>query len=48
MHWIVDPSALAQTAIYMAGVLTGYALLTPTEELQRVWQVVRSAWTRKE
>jgi hypothetical protein len=48
MHAIVDASALAQTAVYMAGVLTGYALLTPTEELQRVWNAVRSTWRRKE
>jgi hypothetical protein len=29
-------------------VLTAYALLTPTEELQRVWNAVRSTWRRKE
>lgn len=42
-----DPSPLAQAAVYMAGILTGYALVTPTEELQQAWETVRSVWTRR-
>lgn len=42
-----DPSPLAQAAVYMAGILTGYALLTPAEELQEAWEIVRSVWTRR-
>lgn len=37
-----DPSPLLQTAIYMAGILVGYALLTTPPEWQRAWQTVRS------
>ena len=43
----VDPSPLAQTAVYLAGIFGGYALLTPSEEWQRVWESVRSVWTRR-
>ena len=43
----VDPSPLLLTAIYMAGILAGYALLTAPEEWQRAWQVVRQTWTRR-
>jgi hypothetical protein len=42
-----DPSPLAQAAVYLTGILLGYALLTPTEDLQRVWKTVRSAWSRR-
>ncbi|MGH7499541.1 MAG: hypothetical protein ACREL3_11905 [Gemmatimonadales bacterium] len=42
-----DPSPLAQAAVYMTGILLGYTLLTPTEEMQRAWQRVRNAWTRR-
>jgi hypothetical protein len=30
----------------MAGMLTGYALLTRPEEWSRAWQTVRSVWSR--
>jgi hypothetical protein len=42
-----DPSPLVLTAIYMASILAGYALLTAPEEWQRAWQVVRQTWTRR-
>jgi hypothetical protein len=41
-----DPSPLFLTGLYMAGILSGYALLTAPEEWQRAWQTVRQAWTR--
>ncbi len=41
-----DPSPLVLTAIYMASILAGYALLTAPEEWQRAWQVVRQVWQR--
>ena len=43
----VEPSPLLLTALYLAGILTGYALLTAPEEWQEAWQVVRQAWTRR-
>jgi hypothetical protein len=42
-----DPSPLLLTALYMAAILGGYALLTAPEEWQRAWQTVRRAWTRQ-
>ena len=42
-----DPSPLLLTALYMAGILGGYGLLTAPEEWQRAWQTVRQAWTRR-
>ena len=42
-----EPSPLAQTAVYMAGVLAGYLLLTRPEEWARVRETVRAAWTRR-
>jgi hypothetical protein len=42
-----DPHPVLLTAIYMAGILAGYALLTAPEEWQRAWQTVRQAWTRR-
>jgi hypothetical protein len=42
-----DPSPLLLTALYMAGIFSGYALLTGPEEWQRAWQVVRQVWTRR-
>jgi hypothetical protein len=42
-----DPSPLVQTAVYMAAMLTGYALLTPPEEWSRAWQTVRTVWSRR-
>ena len=41
-----DPSPLLQTAVYMAGILTGYALLTSPEEWARAWQTVRAVLRR--
>jgi hypothetical protein len=41
-----EPSPLVQTAVYMAAMLTGYALLTPSEEWSRAWQAVRTVWSR--
>ncbi len=42
-----DPSPLLLTALYMAGMLSGYALLTAPGEWQRAWQAVRQVWTRR-
>ena len=42
-----DPSPLLQTAVYMAAMLAGYALLTPSEEWTRAWQAIRAAWDRR-
>jgi hypothetical protein len=36
-----DPSPLIQACIYMAGILTGYVLLTTPDEWQRAWAVLR-------
>jgi len=47
MWFIADPSPLAQTAVYMAGILIGYLLLTRPEEWERVRETVRAVWTRK-
>jgi len=47
MLYIADPSPLAQTAVYMAGILMGYLLLTRPEEWERVRQTVRGVWTRR-
>lgn len=41
-----DPSPLSLTALYMAGILAGYALLTAPEEWQRAWQTVLRVWDR--
>lgn len=42
-----EPSPLAQTAVYMGGMLAGYLLLTQPEEWQRVRETVREAWERR-
>lgn len=42
-----DPSPLVLTALYMAGILTGYALLTAPEEWQRGWETVRRVLNRR-
>ena len=42
-----DPSPLLLTALYMAGILAGYALLTAPEEWQQAWQTVRRALARR-
>jgi hypothetical protein len=47
MLLIADPSPLAQTAVYMAGILMGYLLLTQPEEWERVRETVRAVWTRR-
>jgi hypothetical protein len=47
MLFITDPSPLAQTAVYMAGILMGYLLLTRPEEWERVRETVRAVWTRR-
>ena len=47
MLFIADPSPLAQTAVYMAGILMGYLLLTQPEEWERVRETVRAVWTRR-
>ncbi|HEX6434924.1 MAG TPA: hypothetical protein VFZ87_11805 [Gemmatimonadales bacterium] len=41
-----DPSPLVQTAVYMAGILTGYALLVRPDEWQRAWETLRSTWSK--
>jgi hypothetical protein len=41
-----EPTPLVQTAVYMAGILAGYALLTQPEEWARAWNTVRSVWRR--
>ena len=43
-----EPTPLVQTAVYMAGMLAGYALLTRPEEWTRAWETVRSVWRRPE
>jgi hypothetical protein len=42
-----EPSPLMQTAVYMAGVLVGYLLLTKPEEWERVRETVRDVWQRR-
>ncbi len=42
-----DPSPIAQTAIYMAGMLGGYLLLTSPDEWIRVRETVRAVWFRR-
>jgi hypothetical protein len=42
-----DPSPLSLTALYMTGIVAGYALLTAPEEWQRAWRAVRQVWTRR-
>ena len=41
-----DPSPVLQAAVYMAGILTGYALLTSSQEWSRAWHTVRAIWRR--
>jgi hypothetical protein len=42
-----DPSPFMLTALYLAGIFSGYIMLTAPEEWQRAWQTVRQAWTRR-
>ena len=44
---VSDPSPLVQAAVYMAGMMAGYALLTSPEEWARAWQTVRTVWRRE-
>ena len=39
-----EPTPLVQMAVYMAGMLAGYALLTGTDEWQRAWETVRDVF----
>jgi hypothetical protein len=41
-----DPSPLAQTIFYMAGMLGGYILLVRPDEWQRAWETIRSTWSK--
>jgi hypothetical protein len=43
---VAEPSPIAQTAVYMAGMLGGYLLLTRPEEWTRVREAVREVWLR--
>ena len=43
----MDPSPIAQTAVYMGGMLAGYLLLTQPEEWARVRETVREVWERR-
>ncbi|HEU4955531.1 MAG TPA: hypothetical protein VFT28_13190 [Gemmatimonadales bacterium] len=40
-----EPSPLHQTIVYMVGILSGYALLTPRQEWARAWRTVRTIWS---
>jgi hypothetical protein len=42
-----EPSPVVQTAVYMAGILAGYLLLTRPEEWERVRETVREVWDRR-
>ena len=42
-----DPSPIAQAAVYMGGMLSGYLLLTQPEEWARVRETVREVWERR-
>jgi hypothetical protein len=42
-----EPSPMSLAAVYMTGILLGHVLLTPTKDLRRVWQTIRSAWNRR-
>ena len=44
---LTDPSPIVQTAVYMAGMLSGYLLLTSPEEWTKVLETVRSVWVRR-
>ena len=41
------PSPLAQAAVYMAGLLTGYLMLTSPEEWQRARRALAEVWNRR-
>jgi len=42
-----EPSPLLQAIVYMVGILSGYALLTPRQDWTRAWQTVRTIWDRE-
>jgi hypothetical protein len=44
---IAHPSPLIQVTVYMAGILSGYALLTGPDEWQRAWETVRDVLARR-
>jgi hypothetical protein len=44
---IANPSPFIQMAIYMGGILSGYALLTEPDEWQRAWETVRDVFARR-
>jgi hypothetical protein len=39
-----EPSPLIQATVYMLGILSGYALLTPRQEWARAWRTVQAMW----
>ena len=41
-----NPSPVVQAAVYMAGMLGGYLLLTRPEEWVRVREAIRAVWFR--
>ena len=42
-----EPSPLLQAVVYMVGILSGYALLTPGQDWARAWRTVRAIWDRE-
>ena len=42
-----EPSPLLQAIVYMVGILSGYALLTPRQEWTRAWRTVWTIWDRE-
>ena len=40
-----EPSPLLQAIVYMVGILSGYALLTPRQEWARAWRTVQNIWS---
>jgi DNA gyrase inhibitor GyrI len=42
-----DPSPLVQAAVYMGGMLAGYALLVRPDEWQSAWETLRNTWTKR-
>jgi hypothetical protein len=42
-----DPSPIVQAAVYMGGILAGYALLIRPEEWQSAWETLRNTWSKR-
>ena len=42
-----EPSPLLQAVVYMVGILSGYALLTPRQDWARAWRTVQAIWDRE-